>query len=174
MAIIITFLIALGPLMAREALRRPSISNRISVWWYGAEYLGEGGVIRQTTPSDCGVASLQMVFGHKGINAPASQIREAAGTTINGTSMYGLKNAARQYGLDASVWRLSADDILQAPMPLIAVIDKSHFVVVSVVTENNDLIVLDPMAGKLKYGALSFKKRWHGEVILFSDFKVSR
>ncbi len=172
--IIIAFLSALLPLFVRELIRDPRITGGLYAWRHGAEYLGEDEVIKQTTPSDCGVACLQMVLRRRGIIAPASDIRALSGTNKHGTSMYGLKKTAEQYGLGASALMLRADEILKAPMPLIAFTDKSHFVVVSYITGDNQLIVLDPAAGKLKHDLRSFKKRWRGEVIIFSEIDPKR
>jgi ABC-type bacteriocin/lantibiotic exporter with double-glycine peptidase domain len=165
-----TLSVALTPLLIRELVKRPKIARTLSAWWKGAEYLGEAGVVRQDTPYECGVACLQMIFDQKGITASGASIRSLSRVSERGASMLGLKRVAEAYGLKASVWSLRKKDILQAPLPLIAFVDKSHFVVISEITVDHRLIVLDPSAGRLRYSLGSFKDRWDGEVILFSDF----
>jgi hypothetical protein len=167
-----TLTVALSPLLIRELLRRPNIASQLSAWWKGAEYLGEVGVIRQDAPYECGVACLQMIFDQKGITASRASIRSRSQVSERGASMLGLKRAAESFGLKASVWSLRKIDLLQAPLPLIAFVDKSHFVVVTEITEDNRLVVLDPSAGRLRYSLESFKDRWNGEVILFSGFST--
>ncbi len=158
---------AFSPLVIDQMIRNPVALKRVLAWWKGAEYLGIEGVIRQSTPTDCGVACLQMVFQEKGINAPAEAIRRAAGTTSRGTSILGLQLAARHFGLEASAWVLSERDFINAPRPLIALVNDSHFVVVSSLDSRQELIVLDPSLGKLRYELRSFRKRWRGEAIIF-------
>ena len=162
----------LAPLLGYELLQHPRLVRSLIARWKNAEYLGEEGVIRQEGPSDCGVACLQMVFKRKGISATASAIRSSSGTTGRGTSILGLKRAAERFGLKAAAWRLRDEDLPQAPLPLIAFVDQSHFVIISEITIDHHLIVLDPAAGKLRSSLKSFKNRWHGEVIIFSDIKT--
>jgi predicted double-glycine peptidase len=162
--------VALSPVIIREVVNRPNIVRSLSAWRKGAEYLGEAGVVRQVSPSECGVACLQMIFDQKGITASEASIRTLSGVSERGASMLGLKRAAEAYGLKASVWTLRKRDLLRAPLPLIAFVDKSHFVVISEITVDDRLIVLDPSAGRLSYSLESFKDCWEGEVILFSDF----
>ncbi len=172
--IICAFVATLSPLLVLELSKRPQIYRSLIARWQGAEYLGEVGVIRQSTPYDCGVACLQMVFIQQGRSATAATIRSFSGTGARGTSLLGLKIAAKKHGLPASVWKLREIDLLNAPLPLIAFVDNSHFVVVSSITPDKHLIVMDPSAGKLKYSLNSFMDRWRGEVVLFSDFKIGK
>jgi ABC-type bacteriocin/lantibiotic exporter with double-glycine peptidase domain len=167
-------MVALGPSIAAELFRRPYLTRRLLAQWHMAEYLGEDGVIRQSTSYDCGIACLQMILNERGVAVSAELIRSKSGIEKRGISMLKLKQVASQYGLKASTWKLREEDVFGAPMPLIAFIDRSHFVVVSQVTSDSHLIVLDPSAGKLRYSLQSFKNRWQGEVILFRELQVER
>ncbi len=169
--LVIMLMVTMGPSIAAELFRRPYFTRRLLAQWHLAEYLGEDGVIRQSTPYDCGIACLQMILGERGITVSADLIRSKAGIENKGISMLKLKQVAGQYGLEASTWKLKEEDISLAPLPLIAFIDRSHFVVVSQVTSDSHLIVLDPSAGKLRYSLQSFKNRWQGEVILFRELQ---
>jgi predicted double-glycine peptidase len=169
--LVIMLMVTFGPSVAAELFRRAYFTRRLLAQWHRAEYLGEDGVIRQSTPYDCGIACLQMILGERGITVPAEVIRSKAGSEDKGISMFDLKQVAGQYGLEASTWKLAKEDIFLAPLPLIAFIDGSHFVIVSQVTTDSHLIVLDPSAGKLRYSLQSFKNRWQGEVILFRDLQ---
>jgi predicted double-glycine peptidase len=168
--LVIMLMVTLGPSIAAELFRKRFLTRRLLAQWHLAEYLGEDGVIRQSTPYDCGIACLQMVLGERGITVSGDLIR-LRGVETKGISMLKLKQIARQYGLEATTWKLKEEDIFLAPLPLIAFIDRSHFVVVSQVTSDSHLIVLDPSAGRLRYSLQSFNNRWHGEVILFRELK---
>lgn len=163
---------ALSPWLLLEIAERPPIYRHIYARWQGARYLGEEGVIRQSTPYDCGTASLLMILIRRGISATSTTIKSASGANDNGTSMLGIKAAAERYGLEASIWKLRERDLSRAPLPLIAFVDGSHFVVVDSFTAEGRLIVLDPAAGRLEYTPQSFAKHWRGEAILFSNHEA--
>ena len=146
--------------------KRAHINNVISSQLMGVEYLGQEGVVRQQMKYDCGIACLQMVLEHKGIKVIAEKLRAEAGMLSNGTSLWGLKQAAEANGLKASTWQLSISDLSQIPLPAIAFVGGNHFVVIEQVEQDGHLIILDPGYGRLRYEASTFEHLWRGEVLI--------
>jgi hypothetical protein len=154
-----------GPLIAHALMTDLRLRRGLQAWWVGAEYLDERNVIRQQTDYDCGVVCLQMVLCQRKIATKVEELRAAAGTRPGGTSLLGLKQAAEAKGLQASVWRLSWQDLLRAPLPAVAFSDGHHFVVLEEIDANGGVIALDPARGRLRYRDNSFIRHWRGEVL---------
>lgn len=147
--------------------KRAHIDNLIPSQLTGVEYLGQEGVVRQQTKYDCGIACLQMVLERKGgIKVIAEKLRAEAGMLSNGTSLWGLKQAAEANGLKASTWQLSISDLSQIPLPAIAFVGGNHFVVIEQVEQDGHLIILDPGYGRLRYEASTFEPLWRGEILV--------
>lgn len=159
-----------------EAYKSANTSIRVSANTYtntstncpiGIQYLGETGVIRQSTPYDCGPACIQMILNKHGVNANNTQIRSIAGTDKDGTSISGIKKALSSFGINVSARVLSLDEVDRIGKPFIAYINRSHFVIVDSVTPDGCLIVLDPSGGKLLYNRKYFNQQWTGEAITY-------
>ncbi len=83
--------------------------------------------------------------------------------------MLGIRKAAEHFGVTAAAWKIAPEDLANTPRPFIALLDESHFVVVTEVTTNNELILLDPAMGRLKYPAVVFLRQWAGQAVLFGE-----
>ena len=147
----------------------PNHGRSIQAWWNGALYRGEDGVIRQQTKYDCGVVCLQMILRDRGITARLGELRLSAQTSYAGTSLLGLKRAADKYGVKASAWSLSQKDLQKIELPVIAFVDGNHFVVISSVSKDGILTILDPAGGRLQYSESSFARHWNGEALIFGE-----
>ncbi|MDX5340055.1 MAG: peptidase domain-containing ABC transporter [Cyclobacteriaceae bacterium] len=91
-------------------------------------------VILQQASSDCGVACLASVIRYFGGERSIEYLRHLSGTAIQGTTVLGLVEAARQLGMEGDAFRvkqMSYLDELEFPVILHVVIDQklSHFVV---------------------------------------------
>ena len=158
----------------RELAHINNVINVVPSQLTGVEYLGQDGVVRQQTKYDCGIACLQMVLERKGIKVDAQKLRSEAGMLSNGTSLWGLKQAADSNGLKASTWQLSIDDLSQIPLPALAFVSSNHFVVVERIEQDGRLIILDPSYGRLRYEPSAFKQLWRGETLVFDGEQVGQ
>src|SRR5262245_31636235 len=91
----------------------------------------------QTSAMDCGPATLQSLLAGFGIPASYGRLREACVTSLDGTSIDQIEEAARGLGLDAEQVMLPLDHLfldespaLPALLVMIAPGGATHFVVV--------------------------------------------
>ena len=77
----------------------------------------------------CGAACLQMVLDHYGRQCSAAELDRLCPPTAEGVSLLGLSRAAEALGLRTACGRLSAEKLLQAPLPCILHWRQNHFVV---------------------------------------------
>ncbi|WP_206870948.1 peptidase domain-containing ABC transporter [Clostridium zeae] len=127
--------------------------------------------IKQHDSKDCGCACLATVCKQYGLTIPISKIRELASTDKEGTSVYGLINAAESIGFDVKA--VKSNDFRKIfsnlPFPAIAhvIINKTipHYVVIHEVSEN-EIIVADPNVGIVKYKPDDFFEIWTGIIML--------
>ena len=127
--------------------------------------------IKQHDEKDCGIACLSIISRQYGYKVPMSIIREYACTDKQGTSVYGIIEAAKRLGFTAkAVKTLTLNNIFgEFPKPAIAhvIMDGSllHYVVIHKVTKN-EILIADPGKGMIKYNPEDFFKIWSGVLIL--------
>ena len=110
--------------------------------------------VKQHDSTDCGAACLATIAKQNGCKVSIAKIREAAGTDLQGTNVYGLIRAAEMLGFSAKGVKGEKEAIFQKfPLPCIAhvVIDGSmlHYVVIHKVTQRK-VIIADPAVGIVK------------------------
>ena len=86
----------------------------------------------RSTPdqANCGPRALNLVCERLGVRASLADLRRAAGTTAQGTSLAGLAKAARKVGLKAEGVQVSREALSQVEMPAIAWVNENHYVAV--------------------------------------------
>ena len=126
---------------------------------------------RQHDKQDCGPACIATIAKQYGLKMPVSKIREAAGTDLEGTSVYGIVQAAENLGFSTKAARVESKDEIydNLPTPFIAhvIMDEVllHFVVVHKVTKKY-ILVADPGRGMIKYKPDEFFKIWD-DILVF-------
>ncbi len=129
--------------------------------------------IKQQDMRDCGPACLATICKNFGLKIPVSKIRELTETDLEGTSVYGMIQAAQKLGFQSEAVRTSNKqelfDHLQTPLIAHIITDKMilHFVVIHKIT-NNYIIVADPEKGIMRYKPNDFFKLWSGVLILLT------
>ncbi|OOM70721.1 lactococcin-G-processing and transport ATP-binding protein LagD [Clostridium puniceum] len=127
--------------------------------------------VKQHDIQDCGPACLATISKQYGLKLSVSKIREAAGTDLEGTSVYGIAQASKKLGFSTKAVRTSKKEEIfnNLPTPLIAhvIIDDVllHFVVVHKITKKY-ILVADPGRGMIKYKPEEFFKIW-SDVLIF-------
>ncbi|OYS87376.1 cysteine peptidase family C39 domain-containing protein, partial [Limosilactobacillus reuteri] len=128
----------------------------------------------QVDESDCGVAALSMVLKYYKSKIPIARLRTLAKTSKEGTSIYGIIQAAKAYKLIGKAIRLKYDefDKVQSYLPLIVHVIKNnslqHYYVLNRITEKH-VVLSDPDndIGIIKKSREAFFKEWTGIAILF-------
>ncbi len=127
--------------------------------------------VKQQDIRDCGPACIATISKQYGLKMPISKIRECAGTDLEGTSVYGIVQAAEKLGFSTKAARVSEKNEIfdNLPTPFIAhvIIDNvlMHFVVIHKVTKKY-ILVADPGRGMTKYTPEKFFGIWT-DVLIF-------
>src|ERR1700688_1151076 len=126
--------------------------------------------VKQRDISDCGAACLTSVAAYFGLQIPVSRIRQYAGTDKQGTSLYGLMEAAKQLHFQTRAAKTTGIDLKGIPLPTIfhLILENGiqHFVVVYRIRKKY-VRYMDPAVGELINQPIpSFQKRWSGAVML--------
>ncbi len=135
----------------------------------GVEYLGSEGVTFQQGPSDCGAASLWMIFRHHGLPVSYTSLLSELQPAPTGLRMLDLKAAAERHGLACAGWQLDSSELAAIPLPALLFLRRGHFVVLESRTPAGDLILLDPARGRLKVTERRLISTWGGETLLFTQ-----
>jgi ABC-type bacteriocin/lantibiotic exporter with double-glycine peptidase domain len=129
----------------------------------------------QMESADCGAACLASVLGAHGLRVGLAEVRETIGIGRDGASVTALGKAAGKYGLKASARMVGfggdpdaesvAGALAPVPMPAIALIDRSHFVVLEGL-KRGTIRVNDPALGHIAMPAAEFGRRCDGALVV--------
>jgi ATP-binding cassette subfamily B protein len=120
----------------------------------------------QHDQSDCGVACLLSVIKYYGGNISMERLRELSGTSIEGTSLLGLYQAANELGFDAEGASGDIENLVRQKEPVILHVIKDnqfeHFVVYYGI-EKRKIIIGDPAEGIKLYDYSDLDKIWQSK-----------
>ena len=122
--------------------------------------------VMQMEAVECGAASLTMILAHYGKWLPLEQVRVACGVSRDGSSAKSILRAARNYGLDAKGFRMSAE-ALDGKQPAIIHWNFEHFVVFRGFDKKGRACLNDPGAGPVKWPMEEFRKHFTGVCLTF-------
>ncbi|WP_313073349.1 peptidase domain-containing ABC transporter [Lacrimispora sp.] len=137
------------------------------------KYITKYPCIRQHDLRDCGPACLATICESYGLKLPVSKIRVLSETDLEGTSIFGMIQAAEKLGFQAEGVRTNNKkelfNSLQVPLIAHIITDKMllHFVVIHKIT-NNYITVADPEKSIIRYKPDDFFKLWTGILILMT------
>jgi ATP-binding cassette subfamily B protein len=120
----------------------------------------------QIDEMDCGAASLAIVCRHYGKAVSLARIRQLSHTSLDGTSLRAICQAATELGLAARAVKASPSSLAQMPLPAIVHWDGNHWVVVYDVDEKS-VRVSDPATGRRRLTRAEFDGKWSGYAALF-------
>jgi ATP-binding cassette, subfamily B, bacterial len=112
-------------------------------------------------PLDCGPAALSALAAEHGIAITVRELCDRLPHHARGSSLLELTGCARGLGLDAFAVEATPADFDALPLPLVAHVDGSHWVLVRATTEDAVLIE-DPSKGPLAVRRAVFDRRWSG------------
>ena len=125
-------------------------------------------IIMATTNHNCGPAALATVMqNYFGINATQDQVATLARTNENGTTMYGLAQAAQSEGLFAEGMNLSVDELEPGNIVYLA-IGEGHYSVIKNIT-NTSVYLTDSNLGNIKINISNFKAIYSGDALIITD-----
>ena len=137
-------------------------------------------IILQQGERDCGVACLLSVIKYYGGANNLETIRALSGTSISGTTLLGLYQAAKQTGFDAQGCEADISSLIEYGAPCILHANQNHYVVCfGTTTKKGELqfIIGDPAKGILYLDKDQIDKLWESrkclELLPNNDFKKS-
>jgi len=116
---------------------------------------------KQPDLKDCGPTCLKIVAKYYGKLISLKQIRELTETTREGSNLLKLSDAAEKIGFKSLALKTNYQKLKNAPLPLIAHWDKSHFVVIYKI-KDDVIYISDPAFGLISFQKEEFLTRWIG------------
>ena len=123
--------------------------------------------IYQMEATECGAASLAMVFGYYGKFLPLEQMRIETGVSRDGCNAKNILRAARKFGLEAKGYRKSLEGLLECKGPCIIHWNFNHFVVWEGV-QGKYAYINDPAMGRRKLTIEEVDDCYTGVTLMFS------
>lgn len=124
---------------------------------------------RQYSQFYCGLACLVSVVKYHGGQTAQEKLREESGTTLNGTSLLGLYQAAQKLGFEVVGYEADIENLKEIIEPVIlhVVKDKTleHFVVCYGI-ETSKFIIGDPATGIEYYSEEQLEAVWKSKALL--------
>ena len=115
----------------------------------------------QLDEMDCGAACLAMVTRHFGRDVSIGHVRQAVGTTVDGTSLLGITRGASALGMAARSVKVSKSRLDQLPLPAIVHWGGNHWVVLYDVGRHR-VRIADPARGLRRIPRETFASTWSG------------
>jgi ATP-binding cassette subfamily B protein len=123
-------------------------------------------LVYQIDEMDCGAACLAMVCRHYGRAVSLARIRQLVHTSLDGTSLRALCQAASELGLAARSVKASPRNFDRMPLPAIIHWEGNHWVVLYDVSATHAWLV-DPAFGHVKVTREELLEKWTGYSALF-------
>ncbi|AGA78490.1 peptidase domain-containing ABC transporter [Echinicola vietnamensis] len=125
--------------------------------------------VQQLGEYSCGLACLSSLSAYYEGSISQEKLRESSGTTINGTTMLGLLQAAEKIGFEAKGFEADVDSLkgLSEPVILHVVMDgkQEHFVISYGLLEDR-FVLGDPAKGILMYPENELEAIWQSKALL--------
>ncbi|MBV9355572.1 MAG: cyclic nucleotide-binding domain-containing protein, partial [Chloroflexi bacterium] len=122
-------------------------------------------LVRQIDEMDCGAACLAIVARAFGQDVSITTIRQAAGTSTDGTSLSGLLRGGEEIGLNMRAIKSSPDRIATLPLPAIIHWKGNHWVVLHRV-DGEHIRISDPARGLRRVPIAELAEHWSGYAAL--------
>ena len=128
--------------------------------------------IRQHGQASCGIACLAMIVRYYGGDIPQEKLIPTSGTSVNGTTLLGLYQAANAIGLKAEGFEAGIDDLKQLEHPAIlhlSLPDGLEHYVVCFGYENNTFLIGDPAKEIVKMSEQEISELWKSKMLLLVE-----
>lgn len=128
---------------------------------------GATPVFFQTDPQECGAVCLRIVLAHHGVHLPIAELRKSCGTSRQGFRLDYLAKTARNFGLKAFGVAAESARLSRMPLPLIALWNFSHLVVVEALVDD-EVAINDPARGRQIISRKEFDEAYSGVILVLS------
>jgi ATP-binding cassette subfamily B protein len=119
----------------------------------------------QLTSTDCGAACLAMVASFFGKKYDLMQVKSLFEFTRAGITMQEIADNSVKMGFDAKVLKLTTEELMTFPFPVILYWKQEHFLVYERTAERKADTVFhlsDPAYGRVKLNKADFENAWKG------------
>lgn len=123
--------------------------------------------IFQMEATECGAASLSMIFAYFGKHLPLEQMRIETGVSRDGCNAGNVMRAAKKYGLECHGYRKEINSLLKLDAPCIIHWNFNHFVVYEGI-KNGHAYINDPAVGRRKLTIDELDEGFTGVVLTFA------
>ena len=120
----------------------------------------------QMEATECGAASLSMIFGYFGKFLPLEQMRIETGVSRDGCNAGNMMRAAKRFGLECKGYRKEMDGLRELEMPCIIHWNFNHFVVLEGF-KGKYAYINDPAVGRRKLTLEELDEGFTGVVLTF-------
>lgn len=120
----------------------------------------------QMEATECGAASLAMIFGYYGKFLPLEQMRIETGVSRDGCNAGNIMRAAKRYGLECKGFRKEPDALKKIATPCIIHWNFNHFVVFEGF-KGDHAYINDPAVGRRKLTFDELDEAFTGVVLTF-------
>ncbi|WP_223654333.1 peptidase domain-containing ABC transporter [Hymenobacter psoromatis] len=118
----------------------------------------------QLESTDCGPSCLRMVLSYYNRTLTLNQIKSFFTITKVGISIHDIFVAAKSFGMDSLVVKISIEQLSEIPLPVILHWKQDHFIVLYGIVKKNDIItklsIADPAYGKINLSIEDFENNW--------------
>jgi NHLM bacteriocin system ABC transporter peptidase/ATP-binding protein len=119
--------------------------------------------VLQMEATECGAASLAIVFAYHDLWVPLEVLRSACGVSRDGSRASSMLAAAREYGMVAKGWRKTVGDLAAMSPPYIVFWQFHHFLVVEGLNVRQGRVWLnDPASGRRRISLEEFRAAYSG------------
>lgn len=120
----------------------------------------------QMEATECGAASLSMIFSYFGRHMPLEQMRIETGVSRDGCNAGNIMRAAKKYGLECHGYRKELESLTELKAPCIIHWNFNHFVVYEGI-KNGHAYINDPAIGRRKLTIDELDDGFTGVVLTF-------
>ena len=118
--------------------------------------------IRQSEAAECGLACLAMIAAYHGQRSDLASLRRRYPVSLKGMTLAGVIQAAERMGLAGRPLRLEPASLPRLRLPAILHWDMSHYVVLTKVGRNGQIVVQDPARGEQRLRAAEVSDHFSG------------
>jgi len=123
---------------------------------------------------ECGRNSLYMLLRMHGCPVGLDQLKQNVDIAAAGSSMLHLRDAARQLRVPTKICKLTLDELVECPKPVIAHLNEhptypsgtGHYVVVLAADKKRIDLIDGSFGARGKYLTDSFQKYWSGHILI--------
>lgn len=137
-------------------------------WLTDSSVIDSGEMIMATSVYTCGPAALATILKNLGIFTTEAELAQIAKTDQDGTSLLGLKNAAKSKGVNAFGYELSVGQLKPDYIVVLKINGYNHFDVVQNVT-NETVTLFDPNLGLIQMDLSTFTKLYTGHAFVLNE-----